>query len=150
MDSIFWTAIGAIGQILCAIATFCAVIVALKPYKKRVVVHLKSITIVMGEEKTTLPICICVRNDGAKPIKIEKIGIKEKLETIIIEGEFPIEDEDQANFNITQEQLLDSFYNEQEGYFSVFVYDSKGNCYVSQKYPKHKFAKNDSISELFT
>lgn len=150
MENTTWTAIGAIGQVLGAIATFCAVIVALRPYRKKVVVRLRSVFASIGKEKTALSIYVCVKNDGAKPITVQKIGIKEKYETIIIEGEFLIEDEDQASFKITQEQLHDSFYNGQKGYFSVFVYDSKGNYYFSKKYPKCKFTKNESISELFT
>lgn len=149
MNNTIWTAVGAIGQILCAIATFCAVIVALKPYRKKVVVTLKRIKMVMGNEEMTLPVCIHIRNEGAKPIKIIKIGIKEKFETIIIEGEYPIEDEDQANFSINQRQLLESFYNEQEDKFSIIAYDSKGNYYTSQKYHKQIFAENEAISDLF-
>ena len=65
-----WSVIAALGQWACAIATFCAVMVALKPYKRRVLVSLTSLTVKIGDACQALPLCIRIENRGAKAITI--------------------------------------------------------------------------------
>ena len=146
----FWTAFGAIGQWLCAIATFVAVLVALKPYKRKLKVRLVSVRITseMGEE--VVPLNVIVKNTGQKPIMITGIGIAEKkYEILFWEGFSELAEECQDSLPVNTKTLWNCFLNEDIKNFRVFVYDTNGNYYYSPKYKKSAFKENAEVSELF-
>ena len=146
----FWTAFGAIGQWLCAIATFIAVLVALKPYKRKLKVRLVSITITVGAGEEVVPLSVLVKNTGQKPIAITGVGIAEKqYEILFWEGISELAEECQDSLPVSTKTLWNCFLNEDIKQFRVFVCDANGNYYYSPKYKKSAFRENTEISELF-
>lgn len=146
----FWTAFGAIGQWLCAIATFAAVLVALKPYQRKLKVSLVNIRITAEVGEEVVPLSVLIKNTGQKLIVITGIGIAEKqYKNKFWEGFSKLAGEAQDSLPVSTKTLWSCFLNQDIKSFRVFVCDANGNYYYSPKYKKSAFKENVEVSELF-
>lgn len=149
-DSNIWPVVAALGQWACAIATFWAVRVALKPYKRGFKVWLDSLTIKVGEESQCFPVCIKIKNAGYGDAEVKKVGISEdKFHTILFEEAFTVEGEGIHTLAIGISDIKSAFYSRETEKFQIFIEDSKGNEYVSKVYKKRQFKENKDIMEMY-
>ena len=128
-----WTVVAALGQWACAIATFCAVLVALKPYKRKVLVSLTRLTVKIGGASQVLPICIRIENKGTKTVSIQEAGVCEGgVHVALFDVPIEVEDDGVQTIGVGYEQLLDCFVSKDRTNFRVYVQDSKKYRYYSK------------------
>lgn len=144
-----WTAFGAIGQWMCAIATFLAVLVALKPYRRKLDVGLISIGIALEGEKQVIPLSVRITNTGQKPITIKEIGISENQYKTVFQNEFSIiPEESQCSFPVSPQTLQDNLMHKEICFFRIYVCDTLGRYYYTSKFNKAAFTENTMLAEL--
>lgn len=148
MDTNCWTALGAIGQWLCAIATFCAVIVALKPYKRGVKVKLSSLRLKLGKDSQVLPLFVLIDNNGMRDETIDSYGVCDRDMDCAFDL-FPqkVEAESRMKIPLAYKDLMNALSLLESNKFRVWVSDQRGNRYLSRTYLKSRFAENKTIKK---
>ena len=141
-NSTLWSAIGAIGQWVCAIATFCAVKVALKPYYRRIKVDLISVIIKINDNSEVVPFILQVQNKGFNKEKIAGIYITANDGRFVLSKEqIVIEKAGTRNVSLNPDGLWNNLRLVDDKHFRFLVQDSAGYCFYSKKYRTEKYKK---------
>lgn len=145
-----WTAIGAIGQWACAVATFLAVVVALKPFKRKISVELESVIIKLNEETQILPSAIQIYNEGFTTERIVAIGIISKDGNFILsENQLEIEGRGVKKYVIKHDDFQNTLRLIDGSCFQIWIQVSAGNKYYSKEYPTAKYKETTKALGFF-
>ena len=140
-----WTAIGAVGQILCALATFFTALIALKPFKRKMKVGLFSVIVNLDNESQIFPSKVCVVNKGFIEEEIVAVGISSRDGNFVLsEDKYVIEKGGVKEILINHEDVWNNLRLIDDKFFRVWIKDNAGYTYYSKKYPLKKY-KNKSM-----
>lgn len=136
--TINWTAVSAIGQIMCAIATFLAVVVALMPYKRKVKVGLTSVKI--DHDNINISFNVVLENCGETTLRIKEWGIKGAgFEVQLGTDQIILDPREVKRIPINQSSFREAIELEKSSMFSVYAIDSGENIFCSKKYMSSDF-----------
>ena len=145
-----WAAIGAIGQWLSAIATFAAVLVALKPFKRGMVVKLSRLEVKLGEERHVFPLQITLYNYGYKDINIASWGVCDsKLNVVIEDISHLVKAESTINLSLKEKSFIDAVSVLEGKKFQIWIKDINGKQFHSKRYTKNDFKERDRLRNSF-
>lgn len=149
-NSTLWSAIGAIGQWVCAIATFCAVKVALKPYCRHIKVDLISVVIKSNDNPEVVPFILQIQNKEFNKEKIAGIYITSNDGRFVLSKEqFVIEKAGTRNVSLNPDEFWNNLRLVDDKHFRILVQDSAGYCFYSKKYRTEKYKKIISANKPF-
>lgn len=146
-----WTAIGAIGQWLCALATLGAVIVALKPYKRKLKIELESVVVKLNDESQILPLTIRIHNEGYIDEKIVAIGIasSKDVNLILSEEQIEVEKNGVKKVAVNREDVWNALCLVDNKLFRIWIQDNAGYKYYSKPYRTGKYKEMSKIMDPF-
>lgn len=138
-----WDAVAALGQWAGAIATTIAVVVALKPYKKKASVEVQTITIALGNESQTIPMMLTVRNSGGMAMWVDSYGIADSksksAHSVATDIAKRIEPNCAIAFPVGINNISEILDTIQSKKIRFWVKDQSGTIYFSEKFDRANF-----------
>lgn len=146
-----WTAIGAVGQWLGALATLGAVIVALKPYKRKLKIELESVVVKLDGESQILPSAIRIYNKGYMDEKIVGFGVisSEDVNLILSEEQIEVEKSGIKRVAVKHDDVWNALRLVDNKFFRIWIQDSAGYKFYSKPYCTDKYRKMSKVLDSF-
>lgn len=143
-----WTAVGAVGQILCAAATFVAALIALKSYKLKVKIRFKYVTIKEGDESTRIPIVLEIRNVGGCKCLITEYGVSDgKIYIALNDATQQLDTGTLANLPIGKDDLCKSvnLLDAKKERIKFYAVINNNKVFMSRNYKKTPLISTNQI-----